>query len=301
MTEPTQPLEYYACPGPMTDPKKFSALLDHLPMEIPALVEIVQGLMVHIFWADRYGLKLTDDRKREVQTRSITRKLARILESDDLPLTTARPLERRLVGNCRDFSTVLTAILRYQGVPARARCGFGTYFLPNHYEDHWVCEYWNAGEQRWVLVDAQLDALQRKALGITFNTLDVPRDQFVTAGKAWQLCRAGNADPETFGIFNMHGLWFVVGNLLRDLASLNKFELLPWDTWGAMEKEPRSADDLAQLDCAAELTLADNSRFDALRSFYENDAQFRVPPIIKSYPGGPSAVTIDLAKEEMLA
>ena len=41
------------------------------------------------------------------------------------------------MGNCRDFSTMLCTVLRYQNTPARARCGFGAYFLPDHYEDHW--------------------------------------------------------------------------------------------------------------------------------------------------------------------
>lgn len=71
---------------------------------------------------------------------------------NDSPLTLARPLEERLVGNCRNFSTMLCAMLRYRGVPARARRGFGTYFEPNQYMDHWVCEYWKADEQRWVMV-----------------------------------------------------------------------------------------------------------------------------------------------------
>jgi hypothetical protein len=74
--------------------------------------------------------------------------------------------------------------------PARPRCGFGAYFLPNHYEDHWVCEYWNEAGGRWVLVDAQLDELQRNVLETSFDTLDVPRDQFIVGGAAWKMCRS---------------------------------------------------------------------------------------------------------------
>jgi hypothetical protein len=33
------------------------------------------------------------------------------------------------------------------------------------------------------------------------------------------LCRSGQPDPDTFGIFDMHGLWFVRGNFVRDVAS----------------------------------------------------------------------------------
>ena len=91
-------------------------------------------------------------------------------------------------------------------VPARARCGFGAYFLPNHYEDHWVAEYWNAAEERWVLVDAQLDEFQRREMQVAFDPLDVPRDQFIVGGAAWKMCRSGVADPDSFGIFDMRGL-----------------------------------------------------------------------------------------------
>jgi len=106
------------------------------------------------------GVQLMGPRRDEVQLRSIAQKLKRISELDPRPLAEVRSPDKRLVGNCRDFSVMLTAILRHQGIPARARCGFARYFIPNHYEDHWVCEYWNAARKRWVLVDAQLDELQ---------------------------------------------------------------------------------------------------------------------------------------------
>ena len=80
-----------------------------------------------------------------------------------------RPMESRVVGTCRDYSTLLSSIFRSQGIPARARCGFGTYFLPDHFEDHWVCEWWNENEQRWVMTDAQLDDLQKSVMEITFD------------------------------------------------------------------------------------------------------------------------------------
>jgi hypothetical protein len=130
MPELTDPLEYYACPELMTDPGEQARLLDGLPSEIPALCQVVQGLLLHIFWAERYGVKLSDERKQEVQIRSVARKLVRIRELADWPLAVPRPPEKKLAGNCRDFALMLCAILRHQGVPARARCGFGTYFTP---------------------------------------------------------------------------------------------------------------------------------------------------------------------------
>jgi hypothetical protein len=278
-------LEYFATHGLITRPGKSVTLLDHLPTDISLLRRVVQGVMIHIHWAEQYGVQLSEQRRDEVQLRSVVRQLDRLLELDPHPLANARPFDKRLVGNCRDFSVMLTAILRHQGVPARARCGFGRYFLPNHYEDHWVCEYWDAAQNRWVLVDAQLDELQYEKLSIQFDPLDVPRDQFIVGGKAWQLCRTGQADPDTFGIFDMHGLWFVRGNFVRDVASLNKMELLPWDSWGIIEAKDKdlSPEDLAFLDQVVKLTDRDVPEFERVRTLYENDSRLHVPVTIRSY------------------
>ena len=105
------PLEYYAAPGLMTDPREHAPLFDDLPRDVAALCKVVQGVMIHIFWAERYGIKLSDERKNEVQIRSVARKLAHILELDPRPLSDARSLDKKLVGNCRDFSVMLTALL----------------------------------------------------------------------------------------------------------------------------------------------------------------------------------------------
>jgi hypothetical protein len=278
----SQVLAYYTAPAAITDPGEHAARLDNLPRDIPTLCKLVQGVMVHVFWAKAYGLELSDDRKQEVNLRTVNRILSRIIELDDRPLTEARPLDKKIVGNCRDHSTLLVAILRHQGIPARARCGFGAYFVPNHYVDHWVCEYWNADQERWILVDAQLDDVQCNALKIAFDPNDVPRDQFVVGGQGWQMCRAGKADPDTFGIFEWKGLWFVQDDMIRDLVALNKIELLPWDGWGLMrgpDDPPLSDDDLTLLDHIAGLTTrAGNETFDEIRALVETDPRLQPPP-----------------------
>lgn len=287
-------LEHFASPGLLTSPGNHGDLFERLPSEIGSLCRVIQGFMIHVHWLKRYGLQLPESRLEEVQLRSAASKLARIAELDPRPLIEARPLEKRLVGNCRDFSLMLTAILRHQGIPARARCGFGRYFLPDHYEDHWVCEYWNSALRRWVLVDAQLDELQREVLKIEFDPLDLARDQFVVGGESWRLCRAGLADPDKFGIFDMHGLWFVRGNLVRDVASLNNMELLPWDSWGLAEAldNDLTESDFALLDRVAELTCGDVPDFALVRRLYESDGRLRVPAIIHSYTKS-GLITID--------
>ena len=56
--------------------------------------------------------------------------------------------------------------------------------------------------------------------------------KFLTGCEAWIAARAGDVDPDLFGIFDMWGLSFIAGNVLSDIACLNKVELLPWDNWG---------------------------------------------------------------------
>ncbi len=244
--------------SPVTEPGPHAAALDALPGEVDALVRVVQGLMVHVYWAERYGLDLSPERRDEVNLRAVGRMLDRVAELDDAPLDVARPVERRVVGTCRDHTVLLTAALRRHGVPARARCGFATYFLPDHFEDHWVCEWWDGARGRWVLTDAQLDGLQREALGLDFDPLDTPRDRFVVAGDAWRMCRTGAADPDDFGIFDMHGLPFVLADLVHDVAALTGEENLPWDGRALMvplQAEVPAAD-LPLLDRLAELSVA---------------------------------------------
>lgn len=284
------PLAYYATQSAISDSGKHSGLFDGLPSELPALCEVVQGLVVHPAWAAQYGLTPEQVREDELQLRFVAPMLERIIELDDRPLTAARPPETRLVGNCRDHTMLLCSMLRHRGVPARARCGFGAYFLPGRFEDHWVCEYWDAAEQRWRLVDGQLDAYQRKALRIEFDTCDVPRDGFIVAGMAWEMCRRGEADPESFGLSGLgeHGLWWVRDNLVRDVAAQNKMELLPWDAWG-LARGPEYVNlerDTEMLDRAADLSQRPEA-FAELQSIYRDGDGFRVTATIRSMgPGG---------------
>jgi Transglutaminase-like superfamily len=188
----------------------------------------------------------------------------------------------RLIGICRHFTVLLVGMLRAQGVPARARCGFGAYFNPGSFEDHWVCECWNSSEQRWVLVDAQIDALQQTKLKVDFNLFNVPRDKFLIAGDVWARCRMGEADPSTFGIFDMRGFWFIASNLMRDFAALNNMEMLPWDVWGAMTlpDEPLETDRRALFDQISRLTRAPDVAFTELRRLYDGDDRLRVPAMV---------------------
>lgn len=272
-------LDFYRQPATMSATGQCAPLFDGLPRDIGALTRIVQGLLIHEHIAPAYGVSLTGAQHAEAHLRPVESMLERIAAHDATPIAAARPAGERLVCVCRHFTLLLVAMLRSQGVPARARCGFGAYFEKGKFFDHWVTEYWNAAQARWVLVDAQIDERQRELFKIEIDTLDVPRDQFLIAGDAWRLCRAGKADPKVFGILDMFGLWFIASNVIRDLASLNNREMLPWDTWGIMTRVDKDLD-IELLDRLAALTREPDAHFDELRAVYEKDKRLRVPDVV---------------------
>jgi hypothetical protein len=271
-TSPADIRAFYAAPGRMTS---LPLDLEATPTDVSGVFALVQGVIMHPFWAAAYGQTLTPERDAQTHTRSATDMIALIRRLDPAPITVARPAEREFTGNCRHHSVLAAALLRRAGVPARARCGFGCYFQGDP-ADHWVVEYWDGAA--WKLGDAQLDPVQLAVLKPSFDPLDVPRDQFLVAGEAWRRCRTGEADPMRFGILDMHGLWFIAGNLVRDVASLAGMEMLPWDSWGLMPRpdETLGAAAAEALDTAASLSLDPDAHFDELRELYEEPG-WRVP------------------------
>jgi hypothetical protein len=279
-------LSYYTRPEVMTATGRYAPLLDPLPRDIAGLAAVGQGLIVHEHMAQAYGVTLTEADRASVHTRPVEQILAQIVARDDRPLDIAREPAGRLPGNCRHFTVLMTALLRAQGTPARARCGFGAYFGGDTFEDHWVGEYWNAGQRRWVLVDAQIDAKQLGWFPIDFDVTDVPRDRFLVAGQAWASYRAGHADPDKFGLsmINESGDWWIAANLMRDAAALLNIELLPWDAWGAMPEpaDPIGEDLAALFDRLAKLTQAPDDTLAELRQLMRDDDRLRVPPTVRN-------------------
>jgi hypothetical protein len=260
----------YSRPIAMSNPGRHAALFDVLPRDASALAETVQGLLIHQHIAPDYGVTLGRDQQGQSHVRAVEKILDDIVMRDSRPLSAARAANERQVGVCRHFTLLHVAMLRTQGIPARARCGFGAYFEEGKYLDHWVTEYWNEGKQCWVLFDAQIDNRQRELFGIGFDTADVPRDQFMVAGDAWSLCRGGKTDPSAFGILDMHGLWFIAGNLVRDVAALNNREMLPWDVWGAMRRQDSELD-FAFFDGLAIVSREPDAHVDELSALYRDD------------------------------
>ena len=206
-------------------------LLAGLPSTPVELCAVAQGLVMLPNLAAGFGIP--EERQEERSIHAVSDILRVLRLHDDRGVEQPRFESSRVVGTCRHFALLACAFLRHRAIPARCRAGFASYFVPGSFLDHWVVEYRHPVEPRWVRVDPEI-------LGFEFVAApdDLAEGEFLTGGEAWIRCREGRADPSTFGVDGVpenFGIGEVRGNLVRDLAALNKVETLPWDEWGRME------------------------------------------------------------------
>ena len=162
----------------------------------------------------------------------------------------------------------------------RVRAGFAGYFIANTWADHWIIEYWRPAEERWVRVDPQWGDAWARTQFSTATSKSLAGSMYWSGGEAWQRCRRGELEPNRCNMGGDNwGIGEVRGSVLYDLAALNKVEMLPWDVWGQMEAAYRNeTNDLYDelLDSVSALIAEDD--VDAIREFYESNADLRVPP-----------------------
>jgi hypothetical protein len=267
---------------------RFRSRRPEIPETVPGIARAVRGLLAHLDELDPATLTNGILGRGEQAIRSVEARLAAVLRKDGRPLAIARPLERRGLGCCRDFAVLLCAFLRARGIPARVRVGFADYLGAPGFADHAVCEYRDAEEGRWVLVDAQrIDPAQGPARdGV--DPLDVPRTRFLVAGEAWRLCRTGAVPPYVFFVNRRLRGWGVVRPyVVLDFACLNGVEPLLWDRWGLArhrERLPGTAAEMALLDRAAELGASPEGRDAEILGFYRTTAGLRAPARVRSPP-----------------
>lgn len=266
-------LGFYAAPGRHTR----LDVSDVSTNDVAEVVRIVQGLLIYDMAAQPfYGVELKTEQAEAIHERDSQRLLELVSSIDPRPISESRPPSKRVGARCHAYTRLTVALLRAAGVPARARCGFAAYFNPGWFEDHWVAEYWDSMEERWQMVDAQLDDTWRRMINFSGDPLAITPDQFLTAGHAWQAWRRGELDANRCGLspINEHGAHWIAGNIRLDLASLNKIEMLPWDIWGARwEPGTEPTGELMELfDSVAALTVDPDAHVTELRRRYETDA-----------------------------
>ncbi|MBR8639647.1 transglutaminase domain-containing protein [Streptomyces tuirus] len=293
---------FYAEQSAFSDPGSLAPLYADLPDDPTQLACIARDLMVHRLEGEQFCHVISQDRlHNDAETRYLDDILRIITERNDALLTQRREVSDRFVGVCRDFALLYCSFLRHAGIPARLRSGFADYFGSDGFHcDHVVTEYWD-NERGWLLADPQLaDPVVTAAWKVDFDPMDVPRDRFLVAGKAWQAIRAGNADPKTFGLHPpdegpVFGEWFVAHDIRIDLAALNKVETLLWDVWGTgAGGDQQMTDAVCELYDQTSLVVCDDVPFDEARKLFAENEGLRTPKTVLSLApfNGPSEVTL---------
>jgi hypothetical protein len=267
----------YAAAGPITELASVSpaALTGLAGVATDAVGICAQVHSLVLQPDDVTSLGVQSDRLAEKDIRPAARLVEILMALDRAPLHQSREARGRVIGTCRHFAVLSCALLRYRGIKARARCGFATYFYPGQGLDHWITEYWHDGDSRWVRIDSEI--LGRPVLE---HPEDLRDGEFLTGGEAWSAYRAGRIDAAQFGVRGTEnfGPAEISGNAIRDLAALNKVEMLPWDEWGQMSAAYRGAtgadyDEL--IDTVAAVCAADDP--DGIAALYARE-ELRVPP-----------------------
>lgn len=149
--------------------------------------------------------------------------IAGILRLDEAGFTQNRDVTKRITVSCRQASILFSAILKAKGIPCRSRAGYMDFGdTGDSYMEHWVNEYWNSKEQRWVLVDA--DGYYEYENRFGYSQFDLPRRKFVTASEVWLGFRKGTLDKK-IDMFVPDQLQGACEYLIMDFHSLMNNEI----------------------------------------------------------------------------
>jgi hypothetical protein len=249
-------IDFYLQYSKSTDPGKYKYLYKDLPDSISEICEIINHTIIHPVKVDQFtGLKNT--KREDDKFQDIEDILAELVKRNSGGLTMNRKPEERIILACGHFARMLASIMKYKGIPARVRVGFASYLSPageNKHVDHWICEIWNQKENRWMLVDPDI------------QMIDFERNKFELANDTWINARCNKINPEKYGYYEWWGLGYIKGNLCHDFFACLNEELIYWEGPEIFFKDIDKLDknELELLDSIAELLISSEKNIDKL-------------------------------------
>lgn len=202
--------------------------------------------------------------------------VAELFRRDSKGLTTDRKVEDKLVLTCRYIAILMASILKSKNIPARVRSGFAGYWpFSKVSSDHWINQYWNKNEQRWVTIDVDGSFHETG-----FDMYDFPEGKFDYAADAWIDVRSGKKNEEYFqnGDGNK-GLIVVAWELFYDFHCLMNNEILylhhPEFTFpNEFKNLPESK--LKEIDELAKLLQNPDKNFNILQNIWNTNKEYRL-------------------------
>ena len=202
--------------------------------------------------------------------------IAGILHLDETGFTKNRDVTKRITVSCRHASVLFSAILKAKGIPCRSRAGFMDFGnTGDSYMEHWVNEYWDFNENRWVLVD--VDGYYEYEQRFGYSQFDLPRRKFVTASEAWIGLRKNTLNKK-LDVFSLNPLDGVCEYLFMDFHALMNNEIFysyqPLYLRGGIHTLSES--ELHDLDRLAELLSEPDKNMEQIENLWTTNDKFSV-------------------------
>lgn len=188
-----------------------------------------------------------------------------------------RKIENKLHLCCREQAILLAAILKAKGMAARVRSGFAGYISKdgvNH--DHWITEYYDQEQERWVLTDADCCCED-----VDFNIYDIPRERFIFGAQAYLGLREKRYREEEISYASVPptlGMKAALRALFYDFHSLMNDEIFFWHVpaYLAQKDMEPSMEEYGELDALAKLMFNPDENHEALREVWEREDKYRI-------------------------
>lgn len=291
-------LEFYKKTSLYTDLGLYKEFAINLPNDLEKLCLLQRHQVIHPFDLTNEEIRKSSNCFYGDMTK--IKKTSLIYENDLYPTAIAmvaellrrdkkysmnRKIEDKIHVCCRENAILLVSILKAKGYAARVRSGFAKFVNIDGSKagDHWISEYYNEKEDRWVLVDADMyfDEEILREYHIDFNLLDIPCDKFISGADAYLGLRKNRyndseiyfaSTPITYGIkAALRGLFYDFHSLMNDEIIFHFVPKYILDkNYVLTEEEYKDLDELAQS------MLDPDKNFDKLQKIWNSNSKFRV-------------------------
>jgi len=288
-------LDFYKEFSVYTNPGLYEKVLKGLPNKVEEIGSLIRANIIHrttlaagntgINKDKRFGNmgKIPWHRQPEddilVTSSAI---LAELYRRDKRGFVKDRKEKDKLVVTCRFVSILVASILKSKRIPCRVRAGHASYFdmgkLGKVSTDHWINQYWNDKEKRWITVDVD----GSWSLNEKFDSYDLPEGKFDFAADAWLSIRNKRINPDYFyNACGLKGAVVVLWSLFYDFHCLMNDEIIysygPSNGFGNPAKFSKlSEKELKSLDELAKLMKYPDENFDELQKIWDTKKEFRL-------------------------
>ena len=273
-----------------TDVGNYKDFVLSLPEDIPAIGMLICGQITHpsmyftepsSYLEEAYYGKFASYPKNRFKNEdelyiAAVAMIAGILRLDKTGFTKNRDVTKRITVSCRQASVLFSAVLKAKAIPCRSRAGFMDFGdSGDSYMEHWVNEYWDFKENRWVLAD--VDGYYEYEQRFGYSQFDLPRRKFVTASEAWLGLRR-NTLQKKLDVFSPIPLEGVCEYLFMDFHALMNNEIFysyqPLYLRGGLQALCES--ELQELDSLAELLANPDENMEQIERLWTENEKFTI-------------------------